>query len=136
MPMNSKTFGRRQRAAEPPPAADPTREVPAVDPRNAERRRTLFKGILSYGQNCAFTVDCVIADISEAGARVQIQPGPPVPTDVYLVHLRERAAYEANVAWRRNNNLGLKFVARHDLENPATEDLKVLRQHCVEHELR
>jgi hypothetical protein len=136
MSMNNKTFGRRQPTVEPLPAPPPTREVPEVDPRNTPRKRTLFKGILSYGQNCAFTVDCVIADISEAGARVQVQPGPPVPTDVFLVHLRERAAYEATVAWRRNNNLGLKFVARYDLENPTTEDLKVLRQHCVEHELR
>jgi hypothetical protein len=133
--MNSKTFGRRQRL-EPPPAPPPAKAVPEVDLRGEQRKRTLFKGILSYGTNCAFTVDCVIADISEAGARVQIQPGPPVPTDVYLVHLRERTAYEASVAWRRNDNLGLKFAARHDLENPTTEDLKVLRQHCVENELR
>jgi hypothetical protein len=136
MPMNNKIFGRRQRAVEPPPAPPPAREVPEVDPRNARRKRTLFKGILSYGQNCAFTVECVIADISDAGARVQIQPGPPVPTDVFLVHLRERVAYEAKVAWRRSNNLGLKFATRYDLENPTTEDLRVLRQHCVEHELR
>ena len=133
--MNSKTFGKRQRL-DPPPAPPPAKEVPEVESRTAHRKRTLFKGILCYGQNCAFTVECVIADISEAGARIQVQPGPPVPTDVYLVHLRERAAYEASVAWRRNNNIGLKFVARHDLENPTTEDLKVLRQHCVEHELR
>jgi hypothetical protein len=136
MPMSNKTFGRKQRAVEPPAAPPPARAVPDVDPRNTVRKRTLFKGILSYGQNCAFTVDCVIADISDAGARVQVQPGPPVPTDVFLVHLRERTAYEANVAWRRDNSLGLKFIARHDLENPSTEDLKVLRQHCVEHELR
>lgn len=136
MTMNNRTFGRRQRAVEPSPPPPPAREVPEVDPRGTQRKRTLLKGIVSYGQNCAFTVDCVIADISEAGARVQIQQGPPVPSDVYLVHLRERAAYEAKVAWRRNDNVGLKFVARHDLENPTTEDLKVLRQHCVEYELR
>jgi hypothetical protein len=136
MSMSNKTFGRRQQPIEPPPAPAPARVVPELDLRNTPRKRTLFKGLLSYGQNCAFTIDCVIADISDAGARVQIQPGPSVPTDVFLVHLRERAAYEATVAWRRNNNLGLKFAARHDLENPATEDLKVLRQHCVEHELR
>src|SRR5215469_4905006 len=131
-PMNNKTFGKRQRLIEPPPAPRPVREVPEVDPRGEPRKRTLFKGVISYGQDCEFTIDCVIADFSEAGARVQIQPGPPIPTDVYLVHSRERAAYEANVAWRRNNNLGLKFVARHDLENPTTEVLRMLRRHCVE----
>src|SRR5215472_808538 len=118
--MNNKTFGRRHQAPEPPAAPAPARKVPEVDSRNSQRKRTLFKGVLSYGQNCAFTVDCVIADISEAGARVQLQPGPPVPTDVYLVHLRERVAYEATVAWRRGNDLGLRLGTRHDLENPAT----------------
>lgn len=134
MPMSNRSFGRRQHVPEPP--APPAKAPPEEESRSAQRKRTLFKGVLSYGQNCAFTVDCVISDISEAGARVQIQPGPPVPTDVFLVHLRERAAYEASVVWRRDNYLGLKFAARHDLENPNTEDLKVLRQHCVEHELR
>ncbi len=132
--MSNKTFGKRLRLDPPPPP--PAKKAPEVESRTEPRRRTLFKGMLSYGQNCAFTVECVIADLSEAGARVQIQPGPPVPSSVFLVHLREHAAYEATVAWRRDDNLGLKFVARHDLENPTTEDLKVLRQHCIEHQLR
>ena len=136
MPINSKTFGKRQRNHQPPPAPSPAREVPEIDPRNTARKRTLFKGVLSYGQNCAFTIDCVITDFSEAGARVQIQPGPPVPTDVYLVHVRERAAYRASVSWRRDDTLGLRFVSRHDLEDPTTEELKTLRRHCVEHEPR
>ena len=116
--------------------AAPAREIPEIDPRTAARKRTLFKGILCYGPSCAFTIDCVITDFSEAGARVQIPPGPPLPTDVYLVHVRERTAYRANVSWRRDDILGLRLVARHNLENPETEDLKTLRRHCIEHEPR
>ena len=137
MPTSNKSFGKRQRAAETAvPAPTPAREIPENDPRTAPRKRTLFKGILSYGQNCSFSVDCVIADLSAAGARVQIDAGPPVPTDVYLVHVRERAAYRAKVAWRRGDKLGLSFAERYSLDDPATEDLKVLRRHCVENEPR
>jgi hypothetical protein len=136
VPLNNRTFGKRSQIVQPQPPPASVREVPDVDARGAPRKRTLLKGMLSYGKACEFTVDCIIADISEAGARVQIQPGPPTPTELYLVHLRERVAYESTVAWRRGNNLGLKFVSKHELEKAESPDLKVLRQHCIEYDLR
>ena len=96
----------------------------------------LLKGVLCFGDDAAFTVDCTIADISEKGARVRVGAGTTLPAELYLVHLRDRKAFESTVAWIRGEFVGLKFVAEHDLDNPETAELKVLRQHCVEHELR
>jgi hypothetical protein len=100
--------------------------------RGARRKRTLLRGKLAYGSG-AFSIDCVISDISETGARVQAEPGATVPEHVFLVHLRTRTAYDAQVVWHRGNNFGLKFSAAHDLENATTAELKLMRLYCVDH---
>jgi hypothetical protein len=132
-----RSFGKRLELppAEPPPPVVPAREVPAIDPRTA-RKRVLQGGKLCFGDKLALTVDCIIHDTSEGGMRIQIQPGPTIPTEVTLVHLRAHIAYTATVAWQRRGSIGLKFVARHDLREPETPDMEVLRRYCVEHGLR
>ena len=132
-----KPFGKRLEVpTAPPPAVRPVREVPEVDLRESTRKRVLHRGKLSFGQNGAFTIDCVIHDVSGGGARIQIEPGTELPAEVILVYLREHAAYEATVAWRRRGSVGLKFVTRHDLNAPTTPELEVLRQFCAESDLR
>jgi hypothetical protein len=139
MPVtNRKAFGKRSElpSVEPPAPAAPTREVPAVDPRGSVRRRVLQSGKLCFGENLAFTVDCIIHDVSDGGMRVQVQPGATIPNEVVLVHLRTHTAYTATVAWQRRGSIGFKFVSRHNLNEPETPDMEVLRQYCVEHDLR
>ena len=107
------------------------------DLRKCRRKRTLLAGVLSYGPGIS-TVDCKIMDVSETGARVKAEPGSIVPAHVFLVHLRDYVAYEARVAWRRDNgNLGLRFMAAHDLRAEPTDELRAaMRTYCVEHSLR
>ena len=147
--MHKKPFGRAQRIVEPakpfgraqpivePASAPPQPAVhpPLSDLRQSKRKRTLLAGKLCYG--AGLSADCTISDLSDGGAKVRSDAADIVPTEVYLVHLRDQKAYEATVAWRRTNGtLGLKLNAVHDLENPQTEELKLLRLHCVEHEPR
>jgi hypothetical protein len=119
-----------------PAAVKPAREIPANDARHAARRRVLYRASLAFGQNYAFSLDCVIHDLSQAGARVQIELAAEIPSDVTLVHLRDHAAYESTVAWRRRESVGIKFMRRHDLNDPSTPELEVLRRYCVENDPR
>lgn len=91
-----------------------------------------MRGKLAYGAG-AFSIDCVISDLSETGARVQVQEGATIPEEVYLVHLRTRIAYESKVAWRRDNFAGLEFNGSHDLETATAPELKLMRLYCVDH---
>ena len=103
-----------------------------ADTRRAHRVRTFLRGKLSYG-NGAFSVDCAICDISPTGARIRVEPGATVPETVYLVHIRERTAFEATVKWRRKDgSLGLRFNTIHDLNNPNTTGMKLLRRYCTD----
>jgi hypothetical protein len=126
-----KSFGRAQHRFAVPVTR---REKPAItnDPRRTKRVRTYLKGKLVFGDG-AFTIDCAICDLSPAGARVRAAPGLFLSESVYLVLVRNRAAFEALVRWRRRDgSLGLKFQARHDLNAPNREDLKVLRRYCID----
>ena len=123
-------FGRATR----PPTQPPKQARPedAEELRTSRRKRTLLRGKLAYGAG-AFSVDCVISDLSETGARVQVEQGATFPEQVYLIHLRERTAYESKVVWRRDNFAGLEFGTAHDLESATAPELKLMRLYCVDH---
>jgi PilZ domain-containing protein len=123
-------FGRASRPADRAPPK-PARPDDAPNHRKARRKRTLLSGKLAYGAG-AFSIDCVISDLSETGARVQVQPGATIPEQIYLIHLRARTAYQAKVAWRRGDFAGLEFLATHDLEKADTAELKLMRLYCVD----
>jgi PilZ domain-containing protein len=137
--MTKKTFGRAQPAPVSAPvlapAPEPITKEPFSDLRRAKRSRTLLAGKLCFGSG--LSADCTISDLSDSGARVRSNTAAIIPPEVFLVHLRDQRAFEATVVWRRaNGNLGLKFKAVHDLRDPSTDELKLLRAHCVEHGLR
>jgi len=140
--MTKKTFGRLRPAEPTPvsapaaaPAPEPIETGPFSDLRRSKRTRTLLAGKLCYGSG--LSTDCTISDISESGARVRSETAAILPAEVFLIHLRDQKAFEATVVWRRaNGNLGLKFKAVHDLSNPSTDRLRLLRVHCVEYGLR
>jgi len=91
----------------------------------------VMPGKLYFGLR-AQAVDCLIGDMSVGGARVRVKPGTVVLDDLYLVHLREWAAYKAHVVWRRRDgNLGLQFKRSHDLDGAVAPELKVMREYCV-----
>src|SRR5437870_117566 len=127
--MTKKTFGKAQRVIvadpAPTPIAEPVARGSFAELRRSKRTRTLLAGKLCYG--ASLSTDCTISDLSDTGAKVRADTAAIVPTDIYLVHLREQRAFEATVVWRRANGyLGLKFKAVHDLHDPATEELKLL----------
>ncbi len=116
------------------PVGRTTHEEPAlVDARGEARKRTVLKGKLSYSFG-TFSADCTIRNKSESGAKVKVEKGLLVPDWVMLVDLLNRVAYNAKVMWRRaDGNMGLKFFETHDLTNPTTDELKLMKLYCVEH---
>jgi len=100
--------------------------------RHGARRRAFLGAKLVFG-NGAFTVDCVVRDISEDGARVKLPEGQPVPDILYLVEMRSGMAYEARVAWKRHPEIGLAFIHAHALKDAAEPHLLGLKRLWIEH---
>jgi len=100
---------------------------PSDDNRRARRHRALLGGKLAFGEGY-FTVDCIVRDLSELGARVKVTDGQLLPPQLYFLELRSGEVHEARVVWRRHREIGLEFTAAHNLANPATGDLLILKR--------
>lgn len=90
------------------------------------RARALLQGRLVYGEGL-MTLDVTIRDWSAKGARVRLPTQAPLPPEVFLLNVKERAAYQAKIAWRRHPDIGLVFLDQVDLSGP-TVPAKVLRR--------
>ncbi|HEY6577802.1 MAG TPA: PilZ domain-containing protein [Rhizomicrobium sp.] len=99
--------------------------------RSAARRRSLLSAkIVSH--DGAYSWDCVIRDLNDLGARVEIPPSRIIPKSVYLVSAKRQAAFEAEVVWRKANEAGLKFHRVHELAATTDAQLQFLRNLCNE----
>lgn len=105
------------------------------DKRRATRRRVLFSGKL-VNDDASMTIDCVIRDLSQTGAKVRLAGTAPVPNEVWLIEVREGLAFRCRVAWRASPELGLEFSASHDLKDPTSPELRMLKRIWVENAAR
>jgi hypothetical protein len=96
--------------------------------RAGSRRRTLFRGRICWGPHAAISADCAIRDLSDTGAQLRITATQPLPSQFTLIHINEGIAYEASLAWRRDDLAGVHFSATHDLKVAADPTLFDVRQ--------
>jgi hypothetical protein len=72
------------------------------------RQSALIGARIIFNQGSS-TLDCVIRDLSEDGARLSMSDAfaPPDVFDLFIP--QKNATYRARVAWRRNEGLGVSF---------------------------
>jgi hypothetical protein len=97
-----------------------------INARVQQRKRTLLPGkvVTADGAN---VFDCVIIDTSETGARIRVGEYGEISKKLFLVQPELRTAYQATVAWRRDDVLGLKLVRAYDLNGKTPAQIKPLR---------
>ena len=77
--------------------------------RQFARHRTLKGGLLTYDENSQRT-ECLIRDLSEGGARLQVLDRRHVPSELTLSFDDGRASRPCFVKWRRGDVLGIEFT--------------------------
>jgi hypothetical protein len=90
-------------------------------PRFAAR---LAGRLLSLDGRCNF--ECTILDASEGGARASTPEFGLIPTRVFLSLTKTGEIFECEVRWRRDGELGLRFI-----DSAAREDRKALLRLCA-----
>ena len=94
--------------------AEAIKIAPAMKRGGAERRRSARKpctlgGRLFFGL-AGLSIDCVIRDTSEHGARIAVPSAAwRAPKEIHLLSLREGKVYSGVVVWNRGRYLGLNF---------------------------
>ena len=77
--------------------------------RRSDRRDCTLGGRLFYGL-AGLSIDCIIRDISDHGARIAVPSAAwKAPKQIHLLSLREGKVYSGQVVWNRGRYLGLNF---------------------------
>jgi hypothetical protein len=98
-----------------------------ADPRRMEPRpRTLLAGKLVFGPQ-ELTADCSIRNLTAHGAKIQTTVAANLTPDIWLIIVRRGAAYRCSLAWRRGEEVGLKFISEHDLATDTDPRTKIAR---------
>lgn len=106
--------------SQPPVQTADTVATRSSEHRRAERRDVLLNGLLIHGRS-AQAEACVIRDVSTTGARVKLKSVQFLSRPLYVVIARTGAAFEADVAWCREAEIGLAFKARLNLADPRSD---------------
>jgi hypothetical protein len=83
-----------------------------------------------------YTLDCTIRDISQGGARITLGNHQPLPLELYLIVVRNCAAHQVELVWRRYPARGLKFLKTYALDAALPDELKFLQRLWVELDIR
>jgi hypothetical protein len=104
----------------------------ARDGRTAARRRSYFHGKIISGDG-AFSLDCVIRNLSDSGAKIQIRDHEIFPLRFFLLCTVLKRTFEAEVTWRKEGAAGVKFHSVHDMTATLPSQLRAVRRIYIEH---
>jgi len=103
----------------------------STDKRSGPRRRVLLSDMLVFDGG-ARTVNCSVRDLSDSGAKIELGGVELLPRSLWLIEMRAGVARECRVTWARGRQLGLEFIAAHDLQSADTPDLQFMRRLWIE----
>jgi PilZ domain-containing protein len=78
--------------------------------RHAQRKKSFLRGCVYFNKRRG-AMDCLIRDLSEAGARIIFSSAVNVPDVVELYIPQKEETIRARVKWRHGDEVGLAFPA-------------------------
>jgi hypothetical protein len=99
--------------------------------RSVQRARTLLTGKIVYGE-VPYSLDCVIRDLTETGARVRVPDPYALPDRLLLLEIRKFVAFETRVKWRKKNEIGLALIRAFSLNDTSHPRNRQLRELAIE----
>jgi hypothetical protein len=86
--------------------------------RQETRKRTFLKGRILFNKG-ASSMDCLVRDLSEAGARLELSETTTLPEVFDLFIPQKDATIRSTLRWRRDGAIGVAFV---DAQRPAAPE--------------
>jgi PilZ domain-containing protein len=80
----------------------------ASDNRSRSRVRALMAGRIVFNKGRS-SVDCVVRNITDAGAKLSVSAAANVPDQFELVLPHKRTTRRARLVWRRLDEIGVAF---------------------------
>ena len=79
-----------------------------IERRSNTRILAFERGSVNFGT--AVRVDCIVRNLSQTGACVELASTAGIPADFKLLIKSGRVARNCRVAWRTLRNIGVQFV--------------------------
>ena len=79
-----------------------------LDRRQSPRDKVLYGGVAEINERGS-TTDCVVRNVSEAGACVEFNRAAKLPEEMRLTISRKGRSFLAKMIWRQANRVGLAF---------------------------
>ena len=90
-----------------------------IERRTHPRHKTFIKGRIDFNNRLS-SMDCIVREISEHGSRLEFSENVALP-DVFELFLPSKDEYfQAHVAWRKGNSIGIALMPETTL-NPRAE---------------
>ena len=93
-----------------------TEQTNSVD-RASLRRRVIKGGTIAFNRR-QMTYPCMVKDLSEEGARLQIASPDPVPDTFELLVDLDGLEFECEVVWRSEKQVGVRFTSEPQAKAP------------------
>jgi hypothetical protein len=101
-------------------------QVPDHDLRRSARMRTFFGGKIVFNEG-AYSHDCIVRDMSDSGARIEISEVRMMPRRFYFLTTMAEVAYDSELVWRTRMLAGIKFREAIDLATNNDPKLRRLK---------
>ncbi|CAO4169779.1 PilZ domain-containing protein [Methylorubrum aminovorans] len=85
--------------------------------RQETRKRTFLKGRIHFNKG-ASSMDCLIRDFSEMGARLELSETNTLPESFDLYIPQKEMTLRSNLRWRRGDAVGVAFAEAHKPASP------------------
>ena len=93
-----------------------------LDRRQSVRDRVIFRGVAAINKRGS-TMDCVVRNISEAGACVEFAAAAKLPDEMRLAIAQKGCSFFGRMMWRQAGRVGLAFRTMTAAGLPASTDL-------------
>ena len=98
--------------------------------RKSNRNRAYIEGSIAFNNRC-ITVDCLVRDLSESGAKVIFANSAPLPNEFDLL-IRHKETRRARLIWRTPTEAGIEFVGPPARDVASNEETRRVRRLEVE----
>lgn len=109
------------------PVFDDRTDVAGADKRSEPRHRVFLGGKVVF-DNTARSQNCTITDLSEHGARIRPESPDLLPSRFFLIDVKQGIAFDAHVVRSAYPELGLHFLAKHNLLLSSSAEFRALRK--------
>ncbi len=81
-----------------------------ADLRQSRRKSTCKLGAIQVG-SCSPDIECLVWDVSESGAKIELLSTEAVPDEFELFIDERDVRRSCSVVWRKKRKIGIAFVA-------------------------